>query len=143
MIAASHGGKNTKIHAAVNGDVLPVALTFTDGKTSDKTQIFDLVEAAEVPVGSEILADRGYSYYNVHDVLEKMGFDVCIPTKVSHRNPWSWDFGKYKSRNVVERFFCKLKQYRAVATRYAKRITLFKGLVYLACILIIFHKILN
>ena len=121
--------------------MLPVALAFSDGKANDKTRMMELVEKAKPSAGAKLLADRGYAYNSLHDALEALGFNTCIPPRSNLKMQWFWDKDTYKRRNVVERFFCKLKQYRSIATRYAKRIRHFKAIVFLASILIILkHK---
>ena len=55
-----------------------------------------------------------------------------IPFKKNRKQPQEYDQELYKARHLVENFFVKLKQYRAIATRYDKRATNFLGAIYLA-----------
>lgn len=61
---------------------------------------------------------------------------MVIPPKSNRKTQRSYDKNLYRERNAVERFFCKLKQYRRVATRYDKLLTNFMGFVKLAAIAI-------
>ena len=60
-----------------------------------------------------------------------------IPSKSNRRAPIAYDKALYKERNLVERFFNKLKQFRRVATRYDKLLANYRGFVILAAITIL------
>ena len=67
--------------------------------------------------------------------LEVRGITLGIPPKANRVNPRKTDFALYRERNLVERFFCKLKQYRAIATRYDKLANTFIAAVAMVCVL--------
>jgi putative transposase len=67
--------------------------------------------------------------------LEKRGITPVIPPKANRLNPRNTDFALYRERNLVERFFGNLKQYRALATRYDKLANTFLAAVALFCVL--------
>jgi transposase len=68
----------------------------------------------------------------VLDQLQRQGKTPVIPPKRNRTTPRAYDKDLYKARHLIENFFAKLKQYRAIATRYDKRATNFLGAIYLA-----------
>ncbi len=94
---------------------------------------------------NDVLTVRRY-YCKAYDaqervlaVLEQTGVAIVIPPK-SNRSPQrAYDKELYKARHLIENFFAKLKQYRALATRYDKRAISFLGAIYLAASLILLN----
>jgi len=70
------------------------------------------------------------------ETLEDRGIEPVIPPKANRVQPRKTDFALYCERNLVERFFCKLKQYRAISTRYDKLANTFLAAVTLVCVLL-------
>jgi len=66
--------------------------------------------------------------------LERTGTRAVIPPEVSRKNQRSYDKGLYKARHLIENFFAKLKQYRAIATRYDKHAHNFLAAIHLAAV---------
>lgn len=66
------------------------------------------------------LANRAYDADKLIDRLKERGIAVIIPPKCNRTTQRETDFALYRERNLVERFFNKLKQFRAIATRYDK-----------------------
>ncbi len=64
--------------------------------------------------------------------LARAGRTAVIPPKSNRKNPRSYDKEPYKARHLIENFFAKLKQYRAIATRYDKRASNFLAAIHLA-----------
>jgi transposase len=84
-----------------------------------------------------VLADRAYDAEDrVLKPLKEAGCEAVIPPKKSRIPPRSYDKTLYKSRHLIENFFAKLKQYRAIATRYDKTSRNFLGAIHLASIVI-------
>jgi len=83
-----------------------------------------------------VLVPTIYKAYNskkrVFDVLESKDIQAVIPPKSNSKSSRSFDPVLYEARHLVENFFAKLKQYRAIATRYDKTAAAFLGSVYLA-----------
>ena len=75
-----------------------------------------LLEA--LPKMSVVVADRGYDWQHLIDLVARRGGK--IPTQRDRKVQRSVDRTIYRQRNLVERFFCKLKQFRRIATRYDK-----------------------
>ena len=67
---------------------------------------------------------------------QERGITPVIPPKANRREPRETDFALYRERNLIERFFCKIKQYRAIATRYDKLANTFLAAVALVCVLL-------
>ena len=84
-----------------------------------------------------VIADKAYdAEARVVDMLLAKGKDVVIPPKANRRVPRTYDRDLYKARHLIENFFAKLKQYRAIATRYDKTACNFLGAIHLAATMI-------
>ena len=69
-----------------------------------------------------LLADKAYDAdERVREVLKSQAIEPVIPSKSSRNEPIDYDKHLYKARHLIENFFAKLKQYRAIATRYDRR----------------------
>ena len=110
-------GLNSKLHLAVDADCMPVRLVLTGGTVADCTQAHSLIEgiAAEY-----LLADRGYDTNAIVAEAEARGMEPVIPPRSHRRKPRYYDRALYKLRHLAENSFLDSKQWRAVATRYAK-----------------------
>jgi transposase len=87
-----------------------------------------------------LLADRAYDAdERVLQVLEEQGKTAVIPPKRNRTVQRAYDKDLYQARHLIENFFAKLKQYRAIATRYDKRASNFLGAIYLAASIIWLH----
>jgi transposase len=82
-----------------------------------------------------LLADKGYDADIVRDELAAAEIEAVIPAKRNRRNPAPHDREKYRWRNLVERLFNKLKNWRRVATRYDKTQESYLGFVNLVAVL--------
>jgi transposase len=114
----SRGGLTTKIHALVDACGLPVELVLSEGQAYDGHSARLLFERLEQ--GSVLLADRAYDADAIRDAVAGRGAWANIPPMPQRRNKPVFSRFLYRSRNLVERFFNKLKHFRAVATRYDK-----------------------
>lgn len=83
-----------------------------------------------------LLGDKGYDTNEIRDFLTQRGAEACIPSKSNRKEQLEHDKHLYKERNLVERFFNKLKQYRRVATRYEKTARNFLAMITLVSIAI-------
>jgi putative transposase len=124
---------STKIHAA--GDALgnPVRLIGSPGQRNDIAFANDLVDGF---VADVTIADKGYDADHLCDRIAKTRGQVVIPPKRNRIVKRPYDADLYKERNIIERFFNRLKQFRRVATRYDKLLANFMGFVKLAAIAI-------
>ena len=123
----------TKIHAIVDALGNPVALSLTPGQVADITEAAPLLEKVEPRA---LLADKGYDSDALVETLETRGIEPVIPSKANRKAPRKTDFALYCERNLVERFFNKIKHYRGIATRYDKLASTFLAGVLLVCVVI-------
>ena len=96
---------------------MPVRLALTEGTTADCTQAQSLT--ADLPA-QYLLADRGYDTNAIMAEAIAQGMEPVIPPRSHRREPRHYDQDLYKLRHLVENAFLDFKQWRAVATRYAK-----------------------
>ena len=83
------------------------------------------------------LADKAYDAdERMRHQLNEKKREAVIPPKKNRLSPISYDKNLYKARHLIENFFAKLKQYRAIATRYDKTSTNFLGAIHLASIVV-------
>ena len=115
----SRGGLTTKIHALVDAMGLPIVLKLTAGQAHDGRSAEDMFDT--VRTGNILLADRAYDSNALRARLAKRGAWGNIRAMSRRVDPPAFSASLYKKRNLVERFFNKLKHFRAVATRYDKR----------------------
>ncbi|KAI4453502.1 peptidyl-prolyl cis-trans isomerase-related [Holotrichia oblita] len=118
-IGLSRGGKNTKIHALVDGLGNPILLIFTGGEVHDSKEGVALSEGFDL-AKSAVLGDKAFGTVEILTYIRKQGGEVVIPPKSNAKEPWDCDFHRYKERHLVECFFNKLKHFRCIATRYSK-----------------------
>ena len=67
-----------------------------------------------------LLADRAYDARKLRDWLEAHGAEAVIPPNPTRKHPHAYDAEAYRARNLIERMFCRLKDFRRIATRYDK-----------------------
>jgi transposase len=80
-----------------------------------------------------LIADKAFDAdKRVIEPLAEAGKTVVIPPKSNRRSPRTYDRDLYKARHLIENFFAKLKQFRAIATRYDKTARNFLAAIYLA-----------
>ena len=83
-----------------------------------------------------LLADKGYDSDALVETLEGRGIEPVIPSKANRKAPRDTDFALYRERNLVERFFNKIKHYRGIATRFDKLASTFLAGVLLVSMLV-------
>lgn len=107
----------------------PLRFILSPGQAADCTQAESLL--AGFPA-HYVIADRGYDSHKIVEAVEVSGAMVVIPSRTCVKEPRTTDFALYAERYRIECFFNRLKHYRAIATRYAKRARNFASLIYLA-----------
>jgi len=115
----SRGGLTTKIHALVDAMGLPIVLKLTEGQAHDGRSAEDMFDT--VQAGTVLLADRAYDSNALRKRLADCGAIANIRAMPHRLVRPAFSHELYRKRNAVERFFNKLKHFRAVATRYDKR----------------------
>ena len=84
-----------------------------------------------------VIADKGYDKKALVEEIEARGAEAVIPTQKSRKEQRDVDRHTYKERNLCERFWSKVKQYRRVATRYDKKAANFLAFVKVAAIMVL------
>lgn len=102
----------------------------TAGPVADCTQAAELIEGIEAQA---LIADKGYDTDAIVLRAQATRMEVVIPPKSNRKDPRSYDAYLYKLRHLVENAFLKLKQWRGVATRYAKRSASYLAAVQFRC----------
>jgi len=97
---------------------LPVRFVLTAGQASDKTTTPALLDG--LALHGDVVADRGYYARSIIELIEAGGGNAHIPSQSNVRVRRSVDRDLYRQRNLVERFFNRLKHFRGIATRYHK-----------------------
>ena len=126
----SRGGLTTKIHALVDANGLPVSLKLTEGQAHDGRSAADML--GSLRSGHILLADRAYDSNALRETLKQQGAWANVKPMSRRVDPPSFSPFLYRYRNLVERFFSKLKHYRAIATRYEKHAANYLAAVKLA-----------
>lgn len=130
-LGRSRGGFGTKIHAVVSDQGQLLAMALTGAQRSDIEQAQPLLAGLAGP-GRTVIADRAYDCDRLVEALASRGCRVVIPSRRGRLRPRVLDRSRYGQRNLVERFFGRLKQYRRLATRYDKTTASFAASVQLA-----------
>jgi transposase len=115
-IGRSRGGRTSKIHALADNRGRPVAFALTPGNVADVVMAIPLLGAVAKP--KRLLADKAYDADSLRRWLRQRKIRAAIPSTASRRTPYPLDRAAYKRRNVIERMFCRLKNWRRIATRY-------------------------
>ncbi|MGA1114819.1 MAG: IS5 family transposase [Aquiluna sp.] len=125
------GGRNTKISAVVNSEGRAVGLLLVPGNQHDS-------KSARVTLGdidgAKVLGDKAYDVDELRNQIVAGGGQPNIPPKKNRKNPAPYDKELGKRRSLVENFFCRIKSYRRVATRYDKLAETYMGFVTLSAI---------
>jgi transposase len=116
-LGRSRGGWGTKIHALVEGLGMLAKFRLTGGQAGDSPQAMPLMGNLKP---ASVAADKAYDSGEILTHLEAIGAAAVIPSRKGRRVQRPLDKHAYRSRNLVERFFARLKQFRRVATRYDK-----------------------
>ena len=153
-LGRSRGGLSTKIHLAADDRCRPIARVITPGQRHDAVAFPLLISTIRIrrhgrgrprTRPGRVRADKAYSSKDIRACLRRRRIRATIPepsNQQAHRirrgrlggRPPTFDPVDYKQRNTVERAINKLKQFRAVATRYDKREYIFAGTVDVASI---------
>ena len=119
------------MHLAVDSHGMPLRAIITQGTTADCTQANALIDGFSA---ENLLADRGYDTDAVLEKAKSQGIAAVIPPKRNRKVQRDYDKELYKIRHLVENAFLHLKQWRGIATRYAKNSTSFLAAIHIRCI---------
>ena len=107
----------------------PLRLIVTPGQRGDAPQAEGLLDVLRP---RHVLADAAYDSDAIRRLIRKMKAKACIKPNPTRKRKKRYDRKRYKHRNVIERFFRRIKQCRRVATRYEKKAANFLGFLWLA-----------
>ena len=119
------------MHLAVDTHGMPVRAIITEGTRADCTQAVALIEGV---AAENLLADRSYDTNALLAYLKHHRIKPVIPPKINRVEQRDYDKERYKTRHLVENAFLDLKQWRGIATRYAKNSASFLAAVHIRCI---------
>jgi transposase len=91
-------------------------LLLTEGQVSDYRGAATVLPA--LPEADRLIADRGYDSDWFRQALAEQEIEPCIPGRKNRKQPIPYDQDLYKRRNLIERMFGRLKDWRRIATRY-------------------------
>jgi transposase len=128
------GGRTTKIHAVVDGLGRPIAIEVTAGQLGDIRAALPLLTA--LPAGRLCACDAAYDSDGLRRFLTERGTMPVIPNNPTRKRVHPFDPEAYKLRNLIERMFCRLKDWRRIAPRDDKLATNFAAAVALAAIVL-------
>ena len=97
---------------------MPVRIVLTAGQAHDQTVVAELLK--DLTPGCDVIADRGYDSDAVLELIRQAGARAHIPSLSRRLIQRTVDHATYRQRNLVERFFNKLKHFRRIATRFDK-----------------------
>jgi transposase len=117
-IGRSRGGRTTKIHAVVDSLGRPLTFTLTAGQAGDAPVAPALLAA--LPAARLCVADTAYDSDALRRRLIERGTLPVIPNNPTRKRRQPFDPIAYRLRNLIERAFCRLKDWRRIATRYDK-----------------------
>jgi transposase len=108
----------------------PVHCILSEGQAADITYAQALIEGSSA---CAVLADKGYDADHLLHHLQERGIQAVIPPRANRLDQRDYDRELYKDRNLVERFFNRIKHFRRIATRYEKLARNFLSMITLVC----------
>ena len=139
-LGRSRGGFTTKLSLSLSDASVPLRFTLTAGQHHDITEASALLDGFSYKY---VIGDKGYDSDAFIAEITASDAIAVIPPRKHRKHPRTYDKELYKRRNLIERFFNWLKQYRRVATRYDKLGVWYLGFVYVASTLIQLKKNVN
>lgn len=133
-IGQTRGGRNTKLHAICDVKGRPCVLLLTPGNAHDMRVARQCIAA--MPPSAELVGDKGYDSDDLRGWLAGRGTKAVIPPKSNRKIQIGYDRSIYKQRNVIERMFCRFKDWRRVATRFDRNIKTFMATIAIAATVI-------
>lgn len=115
---------------AVDALANPLRVILSAGQIADIDCASALIE--NLP-GQAVVADKGYDANHFVAKIKAAGAEAVIPPRSNRLAPREFDRHLYRARNLIERFFARLKHFRRIATRYDKLAKSFLSFIHLAC----------
>ena len=89
-----------------------------------------------MPPSAELVADKGYDSQALREWLDGRGTQAVIPPRKNRKIQYEYNATIYRQRNVIERMFCRIKDWRRIATRFDRNLKSFMGAIALAATVI-------
>lgn len=121
------------MHASVDRHGRPVRIRLTPGQSGDAPEAPALLSELHP---QNVVADAAYDSDSIRQQVRKAGGKACIKPNPTRNVRKRFDRNRYRNRNVIERFFGRIKCFRRVATRYDKKAANYLGFVWLAAIMV-------
>ena len=115
-IGRSRGGRNTKIHAIADAKGRLLSILLSSGEAHDCPPAPRLIRRTKA--ARKLLGDKAYDSAELRQWLEGRGTKAVVPNRSNRKQPFSFDRKAYKQRHRIENAFCRLKDFRRIATRY-------------------------
>jgi transposase len=115
-IGRSRGGRNTKIHAIADARGRLLSILLSGGEAHDCPPAQRLIRRTKA--AAKLLGDKAYDSAELRRWLKNRGTKAVVPNRSNRKQPFSFDRNSYKRRHRIENAFCRLKDFRRIATRY-------------------------
>ena len=115
-IGRSRGGRNTKIHAIADAKGRLLSILLSGGEAHDCPPAQRLIRRTKA--ARKLLGDKAYDSAELRQWLNDRGTKAVVPNRSNRKQPFSFDKKSYKQRHRIENAFCRLKDFRRIATRY-------------------------
>jgi len=132
-LGRSSGGLSTKIHVLVDSNGKPIKFILTEGQKADITQANNLTKKIKNFI---VLADKGYDCNTFINILKEKNCIPVIPSRKNRIQPREFEKEIYKERNIIERFFGRMKHFRRVFSRFDKSANVFLSFLYFVSIFV-------
>ncbi len=134
------GGLSSKIHALVEGLGQPARCSLTQGQVHDSVAASALLKGLQPDA---VVADKAYDCDALLQGMAAMNATPVIPPRANRLEQRKLDQQQYKHRSLLERFFCRIKHFRRVATRYDKLARRFESFAHLAAAFLLARSYLS
>ena len=115
-VGRSRGGRNTKIHAIADAKGRLLSILLTGGEAHDCPPASRLIRRTKA--AKKLLGDKAYDSAELRQWMKRRGTKAVVPNRSNRKQPFRFDKKAYKQRHRVENAFCRLKDFRRIATRY-------------------------
>jgi len=115
-VGRSRGGRNTKIHAIADAKGRLLSILLTGGEAHDCPPASRLIRRTKA--AKKLLGDKAYDSAELRQWMKRRGTKAVVPNRSNRKQPFSFNKKAYKQRHRIENAFCRLKDFRRIATRY-------------------------
>ena len=133
-IGRSRGGRNTKIHAIADAKGRLLSLLLSGGEAHDCPPAQRLIRRTRA--AKKLLGDKAYDSAQLRHWLKERGTRAVVPNRSNRKLPFRFDKKSYTQRHRIENAFCRLKDFRRIATRYDRLARNFLASVYLVAVIV-------